>query len=81
MSRNTNDTDWLWQSAMYITVGVVILTIGSGIASAAIVAFEIIGAILSLFIIGGSTLVGVYFVLRGLALFLGKIVDGERIDL
>ncbi|WP_049969571.1 hypothetical protein [Haladaptatus cibarius] len=79
MSRNTNDTDWLWQATMYITIGVVIMTIGSGIASAAIVAFEIAGAILSLFIIAGSTLGGVYFILRGLALFLGEIADGKRI--
>jgi hypothetical protein len=65
---------------MYITLGVVIMTIGSGVASVFILAFEVAGAILSLFIIAATVLVGVYYILRGLALFLGEIMDGKRIE-
>lgn len=80
MSLNTGSTDWLWQAAIYITLGVVITTIGSAVASVFTLAFEVAGAILSLFIITGSVLVGIYYFLRGLAIFLGELAAGKRIE-
>ncbi|WP_266078800.1 hypothetical protein [Haladaptatus caseinilyticus] len=74
------DTDWLWQATMYVFLGLILGAIGSGVAGIFTLSFGTVGAILSLVITGLSLFVGVYFVLRGLAVLIGAIMDGKRIE-
>ncbi|WP_227353475.1 hypothetical protein [Haladaptatus salinisoli] len=76
----TDDTDWLWRSTVYVTLGVIVAFLGSGVVAVLVLALDTFGVFLSLFVSLASLFFGVYLVLRGLAILVGAVADGKRIE-
>ncbi|WP_458187437.1 PucC family protein [Haladaptatus sp. NG-WS-4] len=75
-----DDTDWLWHATMYVTLGVVVTVLGSGVVAVLVLALDTVGVFLSAVVSLASLFFGVYFVLKGLAVHVGAVVDGRRIE-